>query len=88
MKNIPELGDEVICKVSGFKGIVTSHSKCLTGCDRMGVRAPMTKDGKMGEEYWIDQAALTVVKKGKVKPSDVQDQTQPKRGGPPTAKTW
>lgn len=76
------LGDEVRCKVTGFKGIVTSTSQCLTGCDRAGVRAPMTKEGKMGEEYWFDIPCLEVLKKGKVKLDNVQQKNKP--GGPPS----
>ena len=81
-KNVPELGDEVKCKVSGFKGIVIATQQCLTGCDRVHVQAPLTKDGKFGECYTIDSASVEIIKKSKVKKETVQDDT--KKGGPAT----
>lgn len=77
-----KLGDEAKCKITGFKGIVTAHSKCLTGCDRVTIRASMQKDGKMGEEYWFDIDAVEVVKREKVKISSVQSKETGKQGGP------
>lgn len=61
--------------------------KCLTGCDRADVRAPLKKDGTMGDGYMIDVHALNILKKRKVVPNDVQEpQEKPNRrvGGPPT----
>lgn len=81
-KDKPELGDEVKCKVTGFQGIVVGTLKCLTGCDRINVQAPINKDGKYGESYSIDEAAVDIIKKGKVKPRSVQDAA--KKGGPAT----
>jgi hypothetical protein len=83
-----ELGDEVKCKVTGWQGVVTSLAKCLTGCDRAAVRAPITKDGKMGEEYWLDVPALTIIKKAKLKPESVQAKDITKKGGPPVKTSW
>lgn len=79
-KNVVELGDLVKCKITGFKGIVTATSQCLTGCDRIGIQAPIQKDGKYGEYYWVDVAAVEIIKKGKVKPNSVQEEV--KKGGP------
>lgn len=75
-----ELGDEVECKVTGFKGIVTGVSQWLTGCDKVSVQAPIQKDGKYGESFWIDKAAVTILKRGKVKSNQVQEEV--KKGGP------
>jgi len=91
--NNPELGDEVIERVTGFKGIITSYAKCLTGCDRITVRAPLKKDGTLGDEYWFDIYAVKVLKKHKVKPESVQapvaDNKEPvKTGGPPVKAAW
>lgn len=80
MKQQVELGDEVICRITGFKGLVVGIAKYLSGCDRADVRAPLSKDGKLGESYSLDIPALTVTKKGKVKMEDVQDKV--KKGGP------
>lgn len=82
-----KLGDEVQCRITGFKGIAVSHATCLTGCDRIAVKAPMQKDGKMGEEFWFDLDCLEVLKAGKVKPASVQSPDPAKKGGPPTRST-
>lgn len=82
-----ELGDEVKCKITGFRGIVTGIAKCLTGCDRIDVRAPMKKDGKMGEGYWFDFHAVEIIKKQKVKAQSVQEpaaKNETRKGGPPS----
>lgn len=82
MKASPQLGDEVKCKISGFGGIVVATQQCLTGCDRIVVQAPLNKDGKYGECYTIDAAAVSIIKKAKVKPTAVQEEV--KKGGPAT----
>lgn len=74
-----DLGDEVECKITGFRGIVRSLTVCLTGCDVAGVQGPMVL-GKLGESYNFDIPALKVIKKGKVKPSEVQDPAPDKKG--------
>lgn len=77
-----ELGDEVKCKITGYRGIATAIAKCLTGCDRIEIRPPMTKEGKMSESFWFDEAAVEVVKKQAIKPASVQDERPNKKGGP------
>lgn len=62
-----ELGDKVRDKVSGWEGVVTQYAKCLTGCDRVLIQGPVTKDGKIGEGYYVDAFACEVIKKGAVK---------------------
>lgn len=78
------LGDEVKCKVTGFKGVVISIAKCLTGCDRAAVQPAVSKDGKHPDSLWFDVGALDIIKKGKVKPSSVRDADPEKKGGPPS----
>lgn len=83
-----ELGDEAKCKVTGFRGIITSTAQCLTGCDRVSIQAPMKKDGTYGENYWVDVAAVEIIKKAKVKPKEVrEDGPKAKAGGPATRNT-
>lgn len=82
MKEAAELGDEVRCKITGFKGVLVGKAVCLTGCDRGNVQAPMQKDGKCGEAWWVDMPALEVVTKAKVKKEDVQSEARDKKGGP------
>jgi hypothetical protein len=61
-----QLGDEVRCKVTGFKGIITSKTVYLNGCKQAGVQAPLGKDGKWGENYSIDETQLSLIKEKKV----------------------
>jgi hypothetical protein len=60
------LGDEVKCKVTGFKGIVTSKTVFLNGCKQCGVQSPIGKDGKWGDNYGIDESQLEMIKPAKV----------------------
>jgi hypothetical protein len=84
MKKV-ELGDEVKCKVTGFKGVVTMYSQCLTGCDRIVVQPPVNKEGKHPDSMWLDTHAVTIIKKGKVKPESVREPIElgGRKGGPP-----
>lgn len=83
-----ELGDLVVDKISGYKGVVNSIAKCLTGCDRADVTPnKLDKDGKIPTGYWFDLYQLKIIKKGVVKPSAVQEPIKKigrKDGGPPT----
>ena len=45
------LGDRAKDLVTGFEGIVTSHSRHLTGCDSVWLTAPMGDDGKRREVF-------------------------------------
>ena len=76
-----ELGDLVKCKVTGFEGVVTSYAKCLTGCDRITVQPPISKEGKMQDCIWLDVDAVEVIKKNKIKQEEV---TGEKKGGWPS----
>lgn len=91
---VVELGDEVECRISGFKGIVTSYAKCLTGCDRIVIQPiGVTKEGKLKDGLWFDVYAVKILKKQKVKAESVQapqaeekteTTTTRKLGGPPS----
>jgi len=79
----PELGDEVKCKISGFRGIITATAQHLTGCDRICVSGKTGKDGKVPDSYWFDQTAVEILKKNKVQPTDFQEKgPKAKLGGP------
>ncbi len=81
--SMPELGDEVVCVVTKMKGVLIAHSKHLTGCDRVLVQPQVSKEGKMTDAYWIDLAAVEILKKRKVKTEDVQEKgLDAKKGGP------
>jgi hypothetical protein len=60
-----ELGDRVRDRVSGFKGIVTSRTEYLNGCQQYGIDPPADSvTGKMNEGYRIDGQQLELVDKG------------------------
>lgn len=58
-----ELGSKVKCIVSGFEGIATAEVKYLNGCKQYCV-AGKSKDGKPGENLYIDHSQLEIVGKG------------------------
>lgn len=55
-------GDEVIDKLSGYKGTVTGITKYLNGCIRAIVQPRVDKDGKMPEAEYIDSEQVEVTK--------------------------
>ena len=61
-----DLGSEVRSNISGFKGMVTSRSEHLNGCNRYWVAPKVDKNGELKEGYWFDEAELDVVKKPKL----------------------
>lgn len=79
-----ELGDEVKCKITGFKGTVTAMAKCLTGCDRIEIKPPVDKQGKLNDSYWFDLDACEIIKKRKITPKEVTGKV---KGGPTTRST-
>lgn len=61
-----ELGSEVKSNISGFKGIITSRSEHLNGCNRYWVAPRIDKDGKLPEGYWFDEMECQLVKAPKL----------------------
>ena len=57
------LGKKAVCKVTGFKGVITSVSFDLYGCLQAVVTAPAKKDGTLGDGHWFDVGRLTVTGK-------------------------
>lgn len=55
-----DLGDEVVDKVTDYKGIIVSRSEWLTGCNTYGVRSRELKDGKPMDLVFLDEDSLTV----------------------------
>lgn len=70
------LGDEVRDPITGFKGICVCRTEWISGCARVGVQAPMGKDGKVPDAMHFDEPMLEVVKAAKVKSATTD------RGGP------
>lgn len=59
------LGVEVVTKVSELRGIITSRSECLFGCNRYFVQPKADKkDMKMAEGWWVDEEDIEVKGRG------------------------
>lgn len=56
----PSLGDLVVCRITGFTGIVTAHAQHLAGCDRLWVEPKVGPDNKPQEGKWMDIDMLSV----------------------------
>ena len=70
------LGDEARDPVTGFKGICVCRTEWISGCARVGLQAPMGKDGKVPDVMHFDEPMLEVAKPTKITPAPTQ------RGGP------
>jgi len=58
-----ELGLLAESKVSAFKGIITSRSQNLYGCNRYYIQSKMNKDMKV-EGWWVDEDDIIIKGKG------------------------
>ena len=74
-----DLGLKVKSTISGFKGIITSRSEHINGCNRYWVSPSVDKDGKLPDGYWFDEGELEVIKDKKSK------KTKEKNGGFPSS---
>jgi hypothetical protein len=74
-----ELGSEAESNISGFKGVITSRSEHLNGCNRYWVSPKVTKDGKLPDGYWFDEGELIIIK------APVLKQQNQDRGGFPSS---
>ena len=75
-----QLGDEVKCTVSGFKGVATSRCEYLNGCIQYGVKPKVGKDNKQVAASYVDAEQLRVTKaKNPPRP-----EPKARRGGPST----
>jgi hypothetical protein len=53
-------GVYVIDRVTGLAGVIVARTDCLTGCNRYTIQAPLDKDGKVPELYFVDEHSLVV----------------------------
>lgn len=65
---LPQLGDEVRNKITGFTGIVTSHAKHLAGCDRLWVEPRVDANGKSMDGHWLDIDLAEIVRPNVIEP--------------------
>ncbi len=64
----PALGDKVKHKITGFVGIVTTHAKHLSGCDRLWVEPTVGEDGKTRDGQWADIDMVEIVEASVIEP--------------------
>jgi hypothetical protein len=57
-----KLGDEVRCKVTGFKGVATSRQIHMNGCNHVCIQPKIKKDGTLPESQWFDEIQVEVTK--------------------------
>lgn len=74
------LGDEVQCRVTGYKGIVVGLTTWLYGCKRITVQSQKKKDFKPVDAMVFDEGALRLLKENAIAVDKVQVATNP--GGP------
>jgi hypothetical protein len=70
-----ELGKEVCTKVAGLKGIITSRSECLYGCNRYYIEPKVDKEGRKADGWWVDEDDVQII-------GDGVTQTKKNTGGP------
>lgn len=56
-----KLGARYKDKVSGFIGVAIGATTWLNGCQTIGLRPPIDKDGKLQEAIWIDAPQIEYV---------------------------
>lgn len=59
-----DLGKEVETKVTKLRGIITSRSECLYGCNRYYIQPPAGTDSKVPDGWWVDEDDVSVVGDG------------------------
>ena len=75
---------EVVDRITGFKGKIVAITKWQNGCIRLGVKPVVGEDGKIIDTEWFDEVDLILVEdvitKGPGGPTGV-----PKRNPDPSA---
>jgi len=81
------LGYEAKDMITGFKGIVTSVTQWMTGCDRLLIQPQdLDKDGKPVDASWFDENQVIILSKKKKivlnNEKEAKKTEKPKTGGP------
>lgn len=82
-----ELGDLAEDTITKYRGIVTSFTKHITGCDRFTLQSQDVRDGKIPDAYNFDVTTVKLIEKGVVQPVTIPaplPEPVRKAGGPPT----
>ena len=64
-------GDEVVEKITGFKGVITGTCFYLTGCNQYLITARAENEGKEPIALWYDEGRIELVKKEVFEMEDV-----------------
>lgn len=70
-----QLGDKVRDKITGFEGIVVSHTVFVAGCERVGVQSQELHEGKPVSVQMFDVPNLTILEKNAFKVPEINDGT-------------
>jgi len=76
-----ELGMKVQDVMSGVKGIAYSRIEYMTGCNHIGIRRPIDKNGKVPDIFYCDEPMIKIISKTKIKPP-ASPKKRKKIGGP------
>lgn len=63
-----ELGVQIETRVAKLRGIITSRSECLYGCNRYYIQPPVGSDAKVPEGYWVDEDDIIYLGAGVITP--------------------
>ena len=75
------LGDEVECSITGFRGTAIAKTEHLNGCVQYDIVPKVNKDNEVQETISIDEEQLKVInpkKLGKPKPSGGGQRPKPR----------
>lgn len=67
-------GDEVIEKITGFKGTITGIAFYLTGCNSYLITAKIIEEGKEPLALWYDEGRIELLQEQKFTEEDVKAQ--------------
>ncbi len=59
-----DLGKQVESRVTKLKGVITSRSECLYGCNRYFIQPEAGSDGKVPDGWWVDEDDINVIGEG------------------------
>jgi hypothetical protein len=76
-----QLGDEARDPITGLQGTVTTYTRYLNGCSRLGITPKLDKDGKVSDTYFFAGPRLELIKSSK---KVEETPAKPKSGGPNT----
>jgi hypothetical protein len=53
------LGYTGVDRITGFRGVITGHTRYLTGCSQL-LLSPPAKDGAYVDGQWFDEQRVTI----------------------------